>query len=171
MLRKIFKYGDPVLETRCDPVSEFGTSELRKLVDDMFETMYDASGIGLAAPQVGVLDRLTVIDCSCGEDPEHKLVLINPEIIGTEGEQIGEEGCLSIPGFRENVKRAQKIAVRAQGVEGDTFELEGEEILARVILHENDHLNGVLFLDHLSTLKRELIKRKIRKLRRKGEWD
>ena len=171
MIRKIIKYGDPVLETPCDPVEEFDTDELHQLVDDMFETMYEANGVGLAAPQVGLLKRLTVVDCSCGEEPDQKLVFINPEIVATEGKQVSEEGCLSIPGFREDVKRAQKVTVRAQDAKGDTFEIECEDLLARAILHENDHLNGILFLRHISSLKRELIKRKIRKLRKKGEWD
>ncbi len=171
MVRKIVKYGNPVLETVCGPVTEFDTSDLHRLVDDMFETMHEASGVGLAAPQVAVPRRLTVIDCSCGEKPNQKLVLINPEIVATEGEQVGEEGCLSIPGFREDVKRAFEVTARAQNVKGEWFEVEGDELLARAILHENDHLNGILFLQHISTLKRELIKRKIRKLRRKGEWD
>ena len=170
MRREIVKYGDPVLETPCDPVTDFDSPELHQLVDDMFETMYDAGGVGLAAPQVAVPQRLTVIDCSCGERPDEKLVLINPEIVATDGHQVGEEGCLSVPGFREDVKRAFKVTVRAQDLKGESFEVEGEELVARVILHENDHLNGILFLHHLSTLKRELIKRKIRKLRRKGEW-
>jgi len=171
MIRKIVKYGDPVLETPCEPVEAFDTDELRQLIDDMFETMYEASGVGLAAPQVGLLKRLTVIDCSGGENPEEKLVFINPEILSAEGQQIGEEGCLSIPGFREDVKRAQKVTVRAWDAKGQAFEIEGEDLLARAILHENDHLNGVLFLRHISPLKRELIKRKIRRLRKKGEWD
>ncbi|HUG80406.1 MAG TPA: peptide deformylase [Bryobacterales bacterium] len=171
MIRKILKYGDPVLETPCDPLEEFDTEELKQLVDDMFETMYDASGVGLAAPQIGVLKRLTVIDCSGGEDPGERLVLINPEILAAEGKQVGEEGCLSIPGFREDVKRAQKVTVRARDAKGKTFEIEGEDLLARAIQHENDHLDGILFLRHISALKREMIKRKIRKLRTKGEWD
>jgi peptide deformylase len=164
-------YGDPVLEQLCDPVEEFDTPELHQLVEDMFETMRDANGVGLAAPQIGITKRLTVIDCSAGEDPDEKLVLINPEILEKVGTQVGEEGCLSIPGFRGDVKRAQKVVVRAQDAKGETFEIEGEELLARAILHENDHLDGVLFLRHLTPLKRELIKRKIRKLRKKGEWD
>jgi peptide deformylase len=171
MIRKILKYGDPVLETPCDPLEEFDTEELHQLVDDMFETMYDASGVGLAAPQIGVLKRLTVIDCSAGEDYNQRLVLINPEILAAEGKQVGEEGCLSIPGFREDVKRAQKVTVRARDAKGKAFEIEGEDLLARAILHENDHLDGILFLRHISALKREMIKRKIRKLRTKGEWD
>lgn len=171
MIRKIFKYGDPVLETRCDPVAEFGTPELNQLVGDMFETMYEAKGVGLAAPQIGLLQRLAVVDSSGGEEPGEELVLINLEIIEADGKQVGEEGCLSIPGFREDVERAQRISVRAYDVEGEPFEFEVEDLLARVILHEQDHLDGVLFLDHLSSLKRQLIKRKIRKLRRQGEWD
>jgi len=171
MIRKIVKYGDPVLETPCDPVEEFDTPELDRLITDMFETMYDAKGVGLAAPQIGLTKRLTVIDCSCGEDEEEKLVLINPRIVAAEGEQVGEEGCLSIPGFREDVKRPLRVTVHAQDTKGDWQEVEGEELLARAICHENDHLNGILFLQHVSPLKRELIKRKIRKLRKKGEWD
>jgi peptide deformylase len=171
MIRKIRKYGDPVLETASGPVTDFDTPELRELVDDMFETMYEASGVGLAAPQVGVSQRLTVIDCSAGEDPSERIVLINPEIISLEGQQVGEEGCLSIPGFREDVKRARKVTARAQDLQGNFFEITGEDLLARAIQHENDHLDGILFLQHLSALKRELIKRKIRKLKRKGDWD
>jgi peptide deformylase len=171
MIRKIVKYGDPVLETPCDPVEEFKTPELDRLIADMFETMYDAKGVGLAAPQIGLSKRLTVIDCSCGEDEDEKLVLIYPRIVAAEGEQVGEEGCLSIPGFREDVKRPLRVKVHAQDTQGDWIEVEGEDLLARAICHENDHLNGILFLQHISSLKRELIKRKIRKLRKKGEWD
>lgn len=171
MLRKIVKFGDPVLETPSDPITEFDTPELRELVDDMFETMYEAKGVGLAAPQIGVSKRLTVIDCTAGEEDGHRLVLINPEIVSTDGGQVGEEGCLSIPGFRENVKRPYKVVARYQDVTGKWFEITGEELLARAILHENDHLDGILFLSHLSRLKREMIKRKIKKLRRDGEWD
>ncbi len=171
MIRKILKYGDPVLETACDPVTDFDTPELRALVEDMFETMREANGVGLAAPQVGISKRLTVIDCSAGEKAAEKLVLINPEIVASEGQQVGEEGCLSIPGFREDVKRARKVIARAQDLRGHFFEVSGEDLLARALQHENDHLNGILFLQHLSSLKRELIKRKIRKLKRKGEWD
>ncbi len=171
MLRKIVKYGDPVLETPCDLIEEFDTPELDQLIADMFETMYDAKGVGLAAPQISISKRLTVIDCSCGEDAEQKVVLINPRIVGVEGEQVGEEGCLSIPGFREDVKRPLRVTVHAQDAKGEWQELQGEELLARAICHENDHLNGILFLQHISPLKRELIKRKIRKLRKNGEWD
>jgi peptide deformylase len=170
MVYKIVKYGDPVLERKCDPVTNFDTPELREFVDDMFDTMYASKGLGLAAPQVGVGERLTVIDVSAGEDPEQKIVLINPEIILKEGTQTGEEGCLSIPGFREDVTRAMKAVVRAQNIQGETIEVTGEELLARAIQHEIDHLNGVLFLSHLSPLKRDLIRRKIKKLIKAGEW-
>lgn len=171
MVLRIVKYGDPVLETKAKPVTEFGTPELRQLVDDMFETMYANKGIGLAAPQVAVSQRLTVIDPSAGEDPNAKLVLINPEILVKEGSQIGEEGCLSIPGFREDVKRAFRVRLRAQNVDGEYFEADGEELLARAMQHEIDHLDGILFLSHLSLLKRDLIRRKIRKLVKAGEWE
>ncbi len=170
MILEIRKYGDPVLETPCEKVANFGSPELQKLADDMFETMYANKGVGLAAPQVGVTQQLTVIDVSAGEDPEAKLVLINPEIVSREGQQLGEEGCLSIPGFREDVRRAMNVKVRAQDLEGKEFELDGDELLARALQHEIDHLHGILFLKHLSPLKRELIRRKISKLVKAGEW-
>ncbi|MGH9476420.1 MAG: peptide deformylase [Terriglobales bacterium] len=170
MLYPIVKYPDPVLTSAGAKLTEFGTPELRELVDDMFATMVAANGVGLAAPQIGRGQRLTVIDCSSGEDPAQKLVLINPEIIHREGKQTGEEGCLSIPGFRADVTRAMLVRVRAQDASGNWFEVEGRELLARAIQHEVDHLNGILFISHLSMLKRDLIKRKIRKLLKDGEW-
>jgi peptide deformylase len=176
MLRKIVLYGEPVLEAQAEPVAEaeFGTPELQTLVDDMFETMYHAKGVGLAAPQIGESKRLFIVDTTVtdeeGETGE-KRVMINPEILETSGEQLGEEGCLSIPGFREKVRRPYKVKVRARDVSGETYELDGKELLARAVLHENDHLDGVLFLKHLTALKRNLIKRKIEKLRKKGEWE
>ena len=169
MKLEITKYGHPVLEAVAEPITDFG-AELRKLVDDMFETMYSAKGVGLAAPQVNVSKRLTVIDVSSGAKPEDKLVLINPEIIRLDGTQVGEEGCLSIPGFREDVRRSLTATVRAQNVRGEHFEITGEELLARAMQHEIDHLNGVLFIQHISLLKRDLIKRKIKKLQKAGEW-
>ena len=165
----IVKYGDPVLETVARPVTDFG-KELAQLVDNMFETMYFAKGVGLAAPQVNMSWRLTVVDISSGQNPGDKLVLVNPQIVKLEGSQVGEEGCLSIPGFREQVKRANKAIVRAQNVKGEFFDVAGEELLARAMQHEIDHLNGVLFIQHLSLLKRDLIKRKIKKLQKAGEW-
>lgn len=171
MILKIVKYGDPVLEQVAAPVTDFDTAELRQLVDDMFETMYAAKGVGLAAPQVGLSQRLSVIDVSVGEDPAQKIVLINPEVTFKEGKQVGEEGCLSIPGFREPVSRANKVVVRSQTVTGEPVEWNGEELLARAFLHEIDHLDGILFLNHLSALKRDIIRRKIKKLQKSGEWD
>jgi len=170
MIYKIVKYGDPVLEARAKPVTEFDTPELHELVRDMFESMYAAKGVGLAAPQIGISKRVAVIDVSLGENEKDKLVLINPEIIHTEGRQNGEEGCLSIPGFREDVRRPRRVTVRAQDVHGETFEMTGEELLARAFLHETDHLNGRLYISHISPLKRDLIKRKVRKLIKQGEW-
>jgi peptide deformylase len=173
MIYKIVKYGHPILETQCAPVPahEFGGAELKQFVADMFETMYAARGVGLAAPQVAVAKRVTVIDPSAGEDKTQQIVLINPEILAKEGKIIEEEGCLSIPGFREPVSRAFKTRVRAQDTEGNVFELEGEDLLSRAIQHEYDHLNGVLFIHRLSPLKRDMIRRKIRRLEKNGEWD
>ncbi len=176
MIRKIVKYGDPVLEREGAKVEEFGTQELRAFVDDMFESMYAAKGVGLAAPQVGESRKITVIDISGGvkdegAPPSDKIVLINPKIIAREGKQVGEEGCLSIPGFREQVKRAKKVTVRAQNLEGEWFERTGEDLLARAMQHEIDHLNGILFITHISPLKRDLIKRKIKKMIKAGEWE
>lgn len=171
MVYKIVKYGNPVLEREGDNITEFDTPELHQLVADMFETMYAAKGVGLAAPQVGLSQKLTVIDCSGGEGEPERIVLINPEIIHLEGKQVGEEGCLSIPGFREEVKRAKIATVRAQDAKGEFFEVTGEDLLARAMQHEIDHLYGKLFLSHVSALKRDVIKRKIKKLIKAGEWD
>ena len=136
----------------------------------MFESMYAAHGVGLAAPQIGISKRLAVVDITFKEDPEAKLVLANPEIIHTEGRHTQNEGCLSIPEFREPVTRARKVTIRAQDLNGKVFEKTGEELLARAFLHETDHLNGKLYIHHLSALKRDIIKRKIRKLVKAGEW-
>ncbi len=166
----IVKFGDPVLEKPAETVTEFDTPELKQLLDDMFESMYVAKGVGLAAPQIGISRRIAVIDPSAGQDPAQRLVLINPEILYTEGSQVGEEGCLSIPGFREQVKRAKRVTVRAQDATGEVFEKTGEDLLARAFLHETDHLNGRLYITHVSVLKRDLIRRKVRKLQKAGEW-
>ena len=172
MMRRIVLYGDPVLETVCEPVKEdeFGKPQLRRLVSDMFETMYAAEGVGLAAPQVGLLKRLTVIDCSGPDTRSEPQVLINPEIVSADGEQVGTEGCLSIPGFTGKVTRPATVRARFRRVDGSHGEVEATGLLARAICHENDHLNGVLFLSHLGTLKRGLIKKKIRNLAKQGEW-
>ncbi len=170
MIYPIVKYGNPVLETPAEKVTEFD-EELRKLTEDMFESMYAAHGVGLAAPQIGIGRRIVVIDVTFKEDPGSKLVLINPEIVKKEGKQTGNEGCLSLPDFRENVTRANVVTVRAQDAEGKWFESTGEGLLARAFLHETDHLNGKLYISHISALKRDLIKRKIKKLARAGEWE
>jgi peptide deformylase len=174
MFRPVVRYlNDPVLEKPAAPVTEFGSDELKQLVEDMFETMYESRGVGLAAPQVAVSKRVAVVDVAGAEEDSEpqKIVIINPTVISKSGRQTGEEGCLSIPGFREPVTRAKIATVRAQDVEGEWFELTGEDLLARALLHEIDHLDGILFLNHLSALKRDLIKRKIRKMQKAGEWE
>ena len=169
MILKIVKYPEPVLSQPGEPVTEFN-DELKRLVDDMFETMYASQGIGLAAPQVAVSKRVTVIDLSQGKDPEQKLILVNPEIIFREGKQYEEEGCLSFPEIREKVQRASTVKVRAQDLSGKWFEMDGEELLSRAFQHEIDHLDGMLFIFRMSSLKRDLVLRKIRKMQREGTW-
>jgi peptide deformylase len=169
MIYPIVKYGDPVLEKPSPKVTVFD-DDLRKLIADMFESMYAAHGVGLAAPQIGISTHLAVIDVTFKEDPKQKLVLINPEIIKVEGKLTASEGCLSIPEFRENVARPHRVTVRAQDPYGKFFEHTGEELLARALCHETDHLNGKLYISHVSALKRDLIKRRIRKLQKAGEW-
>ncbi len=174
MTHKIVRYlNNANLERPAEEITEFDTPELHQLVADMFETMYASHGLGLAAPQIDVHKRLTVIDTSGGEEDlePNKVVLINPVIIHSEGKQTGEEGCLSIPGFREPVRRHKRVKVRAHNVMGEIIEVEGEDLMARAMQHEIDHLNGILFLQHLSSLKRELIKRKIRKMIQADDWD
>ncbi|GAC1419305.1 MAG: peptide deformylase [Acidobacteriaceae bacterium] len=168
-IHPIVKYPDPVLARRGESVTVFDAN-LRKLVNEMFESMYAAQGIGLAAPQIGLSQRITVIDVSFKKDPKDKLVLINPEILETHGKQVEEEGCLSLPEIREKVQRAEWVKVKAQNERGEWFEVEGDELLARALLHEIDHLNGVLFIDRISRLKRELVLRRIKKLQKNGEW-
>jgi peptide deformylase len=169
MIYPIVKYGDAVLEKPSAPVTKFDDA-LAKLVDDMFESMYTAHGVGLAAPQIGISERIAVIDVTFKEDSEAKIVLVNPEIIHVEGRITSNEGCLSLPEFREKVTRPRRVTARAQNLKGETFEVTGEELLARALLHETDHLNGKLYISHISALKRDLIKRKIRKLAKAGEW-
>src|SRR6202142_1836500 len=140
MVYPIVKFGDPVLEREADSVTDFDTPELHQFLDDMFESMYVAKGVGLAAPQIGVSKKIAVIDVSNGENTGDKLVLINPQIIRVEGKQVGAEGCLSIPGFREQVRRAKRVTVRAKNVKGEEFSITGEDLLARALLHETEHL-------------------------------
>jgi len=169
MILPIVKYGDPVLMKKATPVTEFN-EELRKLVADMFETMYAAPGVGLAAPQVGVSKRLFVMDCSGGKNPEERLVLINPEIINTEGKQTGDEGCLSFPNIYFEVVRPKRVVVRAFDDKGKEFTIDSMDLTARCIVHENDHLDGELFIKFLGPLKRELVMRKIKKRIKLGDW-
>jgi len=169
MILKIVKYPEPVLQQPGEPVTEFD-DELRQFVADMFETMYASQGIGLAAQQVGIAKRITVIDLSQGKDPEQKLTVINPEIISSAGKVYEEEGCLSFPEIREKVVRAAKVRIRAQDMQGKWFEMDGEELLSRALQHEIDHLDGILFIFRMSALKRNLNLRKIRKMQSEGTW-
>jgi len=169
-LLKIIHYPEPVLLKVGKPVEKFDES-LKILVSDMFETMYQAKGVGLAAPQVAISQRLFVMDCSGGEDPSQKIALINPEIIQVEGEQYGDEGCLSFPGLYQKVNRGLRAIVRAQDIEGSAFELDVEDLTARCVLHETDHCDGIVFLDRMTTLKRQLAKQKIKRLQKTGKWE
>jgi peptide deformylase len=169
MRLEIVKYGDPVLTKRAEEVTEFD-QKLSKLVDDMFETMYGAPGVGLAAPQVGLLKRLFVMDCSSGKDKKQKIALINPVIETEEGEQIGDEGCLSFPGIFLEIKRPERVVVRAQDVNGSEFTLDVMDLEGRCVAHETDHLDGELFIEYLSPLKRDLTRRKIKKRIKLGDW-
>jgi peptide deformylase len=170
--RKIYdivKYGNPILEKPTALVKKFD-ADLETLAEDMFASMYAASGVGLAAPQIGLGIQLAVVDVTSGKNPEAKIVLVNPQVIHGEGEVREEEGCLSIPGFRGYVVRPQFVTVKAQDLKGEPFEIRGENLLARAFCHEIDHLQGILFIQHLGMLKRDLIKRKIKKLKKLGEW-
>lgn len=169
MILEVVRYGDPVLTRPAEAVIEFDAS-LRKLVDDMFETMYGAPGVGLAAPQVGQLKRLFVMDCSLGKEKKQKVALINPVIETEEGEQIGDEGCLSFPGIYLQVARPQRVVVRARDLDGSEFTLDVMDLEARCVSHETDHLDGELFISYLSPLKRDLVKRKIKKRIKLGDW-
>src|ERR1700753_2183466 len=162
MIYPIVKFGDPVLEKPAAPITVFD-DKLRKLAEDMFESMYAAHGVGLAATQIGISQRIAVIDVTFKEDPEAKIVLVNPEIVHPEGRITSNEGCLSLPDFREKVTRARTVTARAQNLEGKTIEVTGEDLLARALLHETDHLNGKLYISHISALKRDLMQRKIPK--------
>ncbi|GBC82640.1 Peptide deformylase [bacterium HR10] len=169
MVRDILKYGDPRLVRPSEPVTEF-TDELRRLVEDMFETMYAARGVGLAAPQIGVNRRLFVMDCSGGRDAAERVVLINPEILATEGEVVEEEGCLSLPGLYAKVARPYRVLARGLDLDQREITLEVTGLAARCVCHEVDHLDGRLYISRLSPLKRDLLERKIRKMIKSGEW-
>lgn len=167
-VRSIRLFPDDVLRVRCEPVESFD-DELAALVADMIETMHAAPGIGLAAPQVGVTRRVFVVDLSVGEDPEQIHVFVNPRLVEEEGQVADFEGCLSLPELSEKVERPQRVVVEAQGVDGASFRLEAEEWLARAICHENDHLDGVLFVDRLRGLRREKARRQLKKMIRERE--
>ncbi|HMQ03441.1 MAG TPA: peptide deformylase [Pyrinomonadaceae bacterium] len=171
-LLTIVHYPEPVLLTVGRPVSEesFGNG-LAQTVADMFETMYKAGGVGLAAPQVGISERFFVMDVPDDEGRSNKLAFLNPEIISVEGEQYGDEGCLSFPGLYQTVKRDMRVIVRAQNVAGEIFEEDLSGLAARCVLHEADHCDGIVFLDRVSALKRELAKRKIKRLKQTGKWE
>jgi peptide deformylase len=169
MLRPILKFGDTLLHNTTEPVTEI-TAEIDALARDMIETMYAAPGIGLAAPQVGVMLRLFVIDLSLGRDPKGLIALVNPELTERDGMQLEEEGCLSLPGYNATVARPNRVAVRGLDLSGKDIQLEGEGLLARAIQHEMDHLEGRVFLDRLRGIKRDLIVSRIRKQIRNGKW-
>jgi len=171
-LLKIVHYPDPVLLAVGKPFGEDEFNEdLRQFVENMFETMYDSQGVGLAAPQVGVSKRLFVMDVPLEEGKSNRIALVNPEIILQEGEQVGDEGCLSFPGIYTTVRREVRTIVRYKDVFGKEQELDCTDLSARCVLHETDHCDGIVFLDRMSVLKRELAKRKIKKLQRTGKWD
>jgi len=170
MEREILIYPNELLKKKAERVEEFN-EEIRNLVNDMLETMYKRGGVGLAANQVGVLKRVVVIDLNSGKEGQGKnrLVLINPEIVAAEGEIVKEEGCLSFPGLYKKVKRAAYVKVKAQNLDGEEFFVEGEELLARALQHEIDHLDGIVFIDRLSPLQRRLALEKFKKLKRRYE--
>ncbi len=162
-VRPVITWGDPRLKLNSEDVGEW-TNELEQLVADLFETALAEEGVGLAAPQVGVNLNLAVIDCSTGEDPDQKLVLINPQIIQEEGRQVGPEGCLSIPGIREVLERPRKVTLRNRAKDGSWHEVEGEDLLARAFCHEIDHLRGRLFVEYFGPVKRQVLQRRFQKM-------
>ncbi|HEX4998559.1 MAG TPA: peptide deformylase [Terriglobia bacterium] len=169
MIRPIVRYGAEVLDKPSEVVTNITDEEIR-LIQDMVETMYKAPGVGLAAPQIGVGKRIMVTDPTAGEKDNQLITVINPEIVSAEGEQFEDEGCLSIPGFTAAVLRPKSVILRGLDLDGKEITVEGKNLLARAFCHEMDHLNGIFFLNHLSFIKRDMIKRKIRKLVKQGEW-
>ena len=170
MIRPIVLWGSEVLEKPSQPIVKVTDADV-KLVRDMIETMYKAPGVGLAAPQVGVNKRIMVTDATSGEKKDHLFTIINPVIVEAEGEQFEEEGCLSIPGFSATVVRPKKVVLRGMDLNGKEIFIEGSDLLARAFCHELDHLDGKFFLDHISFIKRDMIKRRIKKLIRQGKWE
>jgi peptide deformylase len=169
MIRPILKYGAPELENNCQVVTEFDDG-LKVLAQDMLESMYRAVGVGLAAPQLGVNVRLIVVDPTAGQERGHQIILVNPEIVTQSGQQIGKEGCLSFPDIILAVERPVRAHIKGQTLTGNAVELEAEDLIARILCHEIDHLDGVLFVDRVSALKRVMIRKRIRKLMKVGKW-
>jgi peptide deformylase len=169
-VRPIVKWGESVLHAKAAAVPNID-GEIARLVEDMVDTMYAAPGIGLAAPQIGVSLRVIVVDLSVGEDPAQLIRLVNPEILGQEGEQRHEEGCLSIPGFGGSPVRPARVTVKGLDLAGKQQVYDGTGLLARAFCHEIDHIDGLLFVDRLSPLKRDLMKRKLRKKAKAGDWE
>jgi peptide deformylase len=170
MILKVVKYGDPILTQEGSPITEFDGS-LAELVENMFETMQVAKGVGLAAPQVGESKKLFVMDCSGGKDPSRRIAFINPQIVETKDIQVGDEGCLSFPEIYFEVERPRIVTVTAYDVHGKEFTMRFEDLEARCVVHETDHVYGKVFIEYLSPLKRDLIKRKIKKKIKLGEWE
>jgi peptide deformylase len=170
MILPIVKYGDPVLQTEGDEVNNID-GQLAEFVGNMFETMYEAKGVGLAGPQVALSKKLFVMDVSAGKEAKDRVVCINPQIVETKGKVLNEEGCLSFPGVYFEVERPEVVTVSAIDIDGKEFTFEVNGLAARCVLHETDHINGKLFIEFLSPLKRDLLKRKIKKKIKLGEWE
>jgi len=168
-MSEIVVFGDPVLEKEAEPITKFNDS-LKELAERMHAIMVEAPGVGLAAPQIGISKSLCIVDLSVGENPEELHVLVNPEILEETGSQTGEEGCLSFPDMTTVVKRPDNVTVQAQNIDGTFFKLEAEGFLARALCHEIDHLKGILMTDRVSRLKREIIKKRIAKRVKEGDW-
>ena len=169
---KIVHYPDPVLLEIGKPIGDEDRSNgLRETVASMFETMYEAGGVGLAAPQVGISRRFFVMDVPLENGDKNPVALFNPEVLDVEGEQIGDEGCLSFPGLYQQVRRDMRVIVAAEDITGNRFELDVTGLAARCVLHETDHCDGIVFLDRMTSLKREMAKRKIKRLQKTGEWE
>lgn len=170
MILPVVKYGDPILSKEGSSITEFD-GKLAELVENMFETMQAAKGVGLAAPQIAESKKLFVMDCSAGKDPARRFAFINPQIVETKDHQVAEEGCLSFPGIYFEIERPRLVTVTAFDVNGKEFTMQFEELEARCVLHETDHVYGKVFIEYLSPLKRDLIKRKIKKKIKLGEWE
>ena len=169
MIRPILKYGAPELEEVSVEVTEFG-QELSQLARDMLETMYAAPGVGLAAPQIGVNVRLIVVDPTAGEEQGNQTILANPEVVERAGRQKEEEGCLSFPGITATVERPDRVRIKGKDLDGNDVELEADGLLARALCHEIDHLDGVLLVNRVSKLRRDMIRRRINRLKKAGDW-